>query len=94
MAFDVETQFGPTPDIAGVLAETGDFTLDETNNEVSGDAFTTPSKLHRIKGGFGYTSDGCLCLPTLGVLTGKITWQRLGTYVLTEPRFIFRVWGT
>lgn len=92
MAFNPETQFGPTPGTAGTVKEEGCVQL--TSSDISGAAFTISTKLHRIKGGFAVTSDGLIALPTLAVITtGKATFTRLGTINDTTPIVTYVLWG-
>ncbi len=87
-----DTQFGPTPTVAGLLQESGYF--DCTASEVDGADLSIPTKLSRIKGGIGITSDGLVCLPTCAVVSnGTAVFKRCGASNDETPTLYYILFG-
>ena len=90
--FDAETQFGPTPNVAGTLEECG--YADLASAQVSGASLSVPTKLTRVKGGVGVTSDGLQCFAAPAtVSSGLAVFTRCGTANNETPRLYYKLWG-
>jgi hypothetical protein len=87
-----DTQFGPSPVIVGAFFEGGTFTA--TSSDVSGATINVPTKMSKITGGFGITSDGLPAVPTLGATSnGVAVFTRGGPINDTTPVLFYLLAG-
>jgi hypothetical protein len=92
MAWNTDTQFGPTPAAAGVCVECGSYAL--SADEVDAGSLSIPTKLARIRGGHGVTSDGLPCTPALGLTSnGVVVFTRHGTPLTGTPTIYYTLYG-
>ena len=87
-----DTQFGPTPVVAGTLKEEGYFQL--TASEVDGASLSVPTKLSKVKGGVGITSDGLTCFAEAATTSnGLAVFTRCGPATDETPILYYTLWG-